>query len=214
MILNALLTSWWTFRFLSLKQAVYSPNHVVIHKATDDFYDACQTTRWSGSCPFPNSNISAFSTLHTLEPWRKLRQPFSWRMERYPETAQELGKLASLTHSHNTPGIDGLCLIVWVFRGRSTEYALSLDNSLFTQFTLVLVMLHFKVFSQMWGSQSALSENPWERSQNLCLLEFWKHQYFRFQVDKCRFLPLPWGLFPEYDRLNRAIVRRIICLWF
>lgn len=54
MILNALLTSWWTLGFLSLKQAVYSPNHVVIHKATDDFYDALpEPTRWSGSCPIP-----------------------------------------------------------------------------------------------------------------------------------------------------------------
>lgn len=38
MILNAVLTSWWTLGFLSLKQVVYSPNHVVVHKAADDFY--------------------------------------------------------------------------------------------------------------------------------------------------------------------------------
>ena len=46
MILNALLTSWCTLGVLSLKQVVYSPNHVVGHKATDDFYAPLPEPTW------------------------------------------------------------------------------------------------------------------------------------------------------------------------
>lgn len=82
MTLNAPLTSWWKFE--SLGQVVDRPNHAVVHRVRPLMTSmlphqphACQSPQGNqGPARFLNSTISAFSTLHILEPQWKFRQLF------------------------------------------------------------------------------------------------------------------------------------------